>query len=541
MSMTPTTVRMVLVEGENADGVTVDHDVFAIPAGESAPAQVVAAILGTRESAVEGGHHLLSVGVTWRDHASAKELREALKSNGIDDVMLVSELHSAGALATAAGGAMGYENTGLMFLERDTATLSVVDNADGSIIKVERRELHTADAVAELGAMLRGLEDLKASPDGVFVVGAGVDVAAIKTELESSTSLAVVAPSEPELALARGAALASTQAPLFEATTSGMAFALADRTVAGSVVAAALAASTEPADGPALAYSAVDDADDAAFAAKLASEHDLDSGQLAEIAEALEVGEEAERKPFLLVGSTLATVFVVGIAALAISLAVTIRPTADERPAPTNQAIVPAEQLEKEPVVPAPETITAPEPAAQQAPAQQSAPHTVQANAPAPAPAAAPVQAPAPVVVEAPAAVEAPVVVPVQQPPAAVIETPAPAAPAPVTQAPAVVQPTPAPQRQQTYPAPQRQWEPSQNQQTTQYPQSNPMWPQQQYPSWPQQQYPSYPQQQYPSYPQQRQSESQYPSRKSDKSERRSSRDGILDIPFLPWPLGGDR
>lgn len=533
VSMTPTTVRMVLVEGENADGVTVDHDVFAIPAGESAPAQVVAAILGTRESAVEGGHHLLSVGVTWRDHASAKELREALKDHGIDDVMLVSELHSAGALATAAGGAMGYQRTGLMFLERDTATLSVVDNADGAIVKVERRELHIADAVAELGTMLRELEDLKSSPDGVFVVGAGVDVAAIKTELESATKLAVVAPGEPALALARGAALASTQAPLFEATTSGLAFALADGAAAGSVVAAALAAAAEPTDGPALAYSAVDDVDDDGFAAKLSGDHDLDSGQLAEIAEALEAGEAAERKPFLLVGSTLATVFVVGIAALAISLAVTIRPTADERPAPTNQAIVPAQPLEakKEPVTPAPETITAPEPVAQQAPAQQSAPHTVQANAPAPAAAVeAPAPVQAPVIVEAPAAVEAPVVVPVQQPPAAVIETPAPAAPAPVTQAPAVVQPTPAPQRQQTYPAPQSQWEPSQNQQVTPYPQapqSNPMWPQQQYPSYPQQQ-----------YPQQRQSESQYPSR---KSERRSSRDGILDIPFLPWPLGGNR
>ena len=28
--MTPTTVRMVLVEGEKADGVTVDHDVFDV-------------------------------------------------------------------------------------------------------------------------------------------------------------------------------------------------------------------------------------------------------------------------------------------------------------------------------------------------------------------------------------------------------------------------------------------------------------------------------------------------------------------------------
>ena len=63
--MTPTTVRMVLVEGEKADGVTVDHDVFDINAVEgsatsSAADQVVAAVLGTQESAAAGGHHLRS-------------------------------------------------------------------------------------------------------------------------------------------------------------------------------------------------------------------------------------------------------------------------------------------------------------------------------------------------------------------------------------------------------------------------------------------------------------------------------------------------
>jgi hypothetical protein len=56
VSMTPTTVRMVLVEGEKADGVTVDHDVFDITgiegsATSSAAEQVVAAVLGTQESA----------------------------------------------------------------------------------------------------------------------------------------------------------------------------------------------------------------------------------------------------------------------------------------------------------------------------------------------------------------------------------------------------------------------------------------------------------------------------------------------------------
>ena len=70
VSMTPTTVRMVLVEGEKADGVTVDHDIFDIYAADgsatsNAAEQVVAAVLGTKESAAASGHHLKSIGVTW--------------------------------------------------------------------------------------------------------------------------------------------------------------------------------------------------------------------------------------------------------------------------------------------------------------------------------------------------------------------------------------------------------------------------------------------------------------------------------------------
>ena len=69
VSMTPTTVRMVLVEGENADGAIIDHDVFDITAIEgsatsSAPDHVIAAVLGTQEGAIGGGHHLVSTGVT---------------------------------------------------------------------------------------------------------------------------------------------------------------------------------------------------------------------------------------------------------------------------------------------------------------------------------------------------------------------------------------------------------------------------------------------------------------------------------------------
>ena len=113
------------------DGATVDHDTFDVaPSDDSATpnasAQVVAAVLGTSESAREGGHQLKAIGVTWSDHAEAAELRDALAGHGVNDAILVSELHAAGALAQTAGRAVGYETTGLLFLDRDTATLSVV-------------------------------------------------------------------------------------------------------------------------------------------------------------------------------------------------------------------------------------------------------------------------------------------------------------------------------------------------------------------------------------------------------------------------------
>ena len=229
VSMTPTTVRMAIVEGEKADGVIVDHDVFDITAIDgsatsSASDQVIAAVLGTQEGAIAGGHHLVSTGVTWSDHAEAAVLREALVARGIDDVMLVSELHAAAALTQAVGRAVGYDKTALMFVERDTATLAVVETADGSVVKVLSQNLHSADAIAVLTEMVTSLEAEESLPQGMFVVGSGVDVTSVKSHLKNLLSVPVIAPEEPQLALARGAALASASAPRFDASTVGLAY-----------------------------------------------------------------------------------------------------------------------------------------------------------------------------------------------------------------------------------------------------------------------------------------------------------------------------
>ena len=399
VSMTPAKVRMVLVEGEKADGVTVDHDVFeiaSIDGSANVADQVVAAVLGTRESARAGGHHLKSIGVTWSDHAEASALRDGLAVAGIDDVMLVSEGHAAASLAQAVGQAVRYASTALLFVNRDAATLSVVRTDDGSVVKVLSRTLHSADAMAVLTEMADAVAAREAPPEGIFVVGSGVDISSVKAHLEHLVPVPVNAPEEAELALARGAALASASAPTFEASTVGLAYSKdPDGSTAGSVYAAPASADTQLA--PVAAAHPADDVVD-------------------EYAQTQARAVEGERKPFLLVGSALTSIFVVGVVALAISLAVSIRPTADQRPSPAEGVIVPSSQ------VPAP---------------------VQEALQPADPPVVKTIKPPVPVVQQAP--VQAPRTVYVERAPAPAFTAPAPAAPPPAVALPAVPPPVVAP------------------------------------------------------------------------------------------------
>ena len=425
VSMAPTAVRMVLVEGENADGVTVDEDGFEVNAAADAPTinaadQVVSAILGTQEGAVDSGYQLRSIGVTWTDPIEAAALRDALAARKVENVMLVSSFLAAAALAQVVGSSVGYAQTGLLFVEPDTATLAVVNSSDGSITDVRRQPLTPGrDAFADLTALLSGAESLDARPDGLFLVGSGdVDIAKLKPQLEAATGLIISAPEEPDTALARGAALASANAPLFSSSTAALAYAQDPGTGYLNPYAVAPGYFDVATDGKtgeqALAYSAVTDEDGDAYTA-LADEGEAETGLYTGVAEAQSDGG---RRPLFLVASAVAALFVVGAAALLVALAVNMRPTAATRPDPGHNA----------------------------KPAPASAPAPAPASVPAPAPAAPAPEAPAP---EAPA--PEPVVQAPAPAPAAPAPAPAPAAPAPAPEAPA---PAPVPEAPPPAPAP---------------------------------------------------------------------------------------
>lgn len=528
VSMTPTTVRMVLVEGEKADGVTVDNDTFDIETGEgsaTAADQVVAAILGTRESATEGGHRLVSTGVTWTDRAVAADLRDALKARKIDDVVLVSELHAAGALAQAVGQTVGYDRTALMLLDRDTATVAVVETASGAIVKVQTESLHAHDAVAELQGMIAGLEGLDQPPQGLFVLGSGVDVSAVKSQLSLGTTLPVHAPEEAELALARGAALASAASPRYEASTVGLGYARdPDGTTAGKAYPAG--ADTEM-SAAGLAEAGTQMAAAGYMAplgySEVLDELDGDLGYDAIPADPDFTVDEPERKPFLLVGSSLASIFVIGVVALVISLAVSIRPTVNQRPNPAESVIVPSSQtpaaVVPEAAVPAPSPPSVPDTIQEPVPVVQQAPRTVYVTpapqAPAPAPAA---PAPAP---EAPAPVpEAPAPAPI----APVI--PPPIIAPPVIVLPPLLPPFLRPPRAPHYPSyPSSPSYPSYPSSPPSQPSSPPSQPSE--PTQPSQ--PSSPSQ--PSYPTQNPSQPSYPSSPSSPV--------VTEAPSAPSAAGG--
>ncbi|ORW34861.1 hypothetical protein AWC17_23125, partial [Mycobacterium nebraskense] len=369
VSMAPETVRLVVIEGHNADGVTVEQDEFDVGAAGGDPVavgavdEVLAAIGGTREGALAGGHQLVSTGVTWTDPAGAGLLRDAMARRGMGSVMLVSPLLAAAALAQTVGSALDYEYIAMLFVEPETATLAVVDVTDGSIVDLHRQQLanpRQGPLAAELATMVAGLNTRGTRADGVFLVGCGTDIVAVKPALEAATPLEVTAPEEPEMALARGAALASANAPLFASSTAALAYALDPGT--GEVSPRALGPTHLDvwgnADADALAYSAVADEDDV---------------------------NPRGRRPMFLAGSALAGIAAVVAGVVLFSLA-SDRPGSNAPQNPRVSVATPAKQVpaqapsappEAQPPAPAsppPTAVAAPQPAPPAA--EQPAPQT---------------------------------------------------------------------------------------------------------------------------------------------------------------------
>jgi hypothetical protein len=226
LSMTPTTVGLVLVEGHEADGATMDKDEFAVHerglvSAVNTSEKAAAAVMRTEAIAAARGHRLHSIGVTWSEDADteASLLLESLSESGFDNVVAVRLPEATEALARGIAAVIGYEITAVCVIEPDAVVVMVVDTGDGGVQTAVNHAVTTDEDLARwLSAIFAQAEW---QPEALVLVGSGSDLEAITPHLEDVLAVPVFVPAEAQLALARGAAIASTHGPEYFVDQSG--------------------------------------------------------------------------------------------------------------------------------------------------------------------------------------------------------------------------------------------------------------------------------------------------------------------------------
>lgn len=220
LSMTPTTVGLVLVEGQEADGATMDKDEFAVHdrglvSAVNTSEKAAAAVMRTEAIAAARGHRLHSIGVTWSEDADteASLLLESLSESGFHNVVAVRLPEATEALARGIASVIGYEITAVCVIEPDAVVVLVVDTRDGAVQTAVNHAVTTDEDLARWLSSIFAQAEWQ--PEALVLVGSGSDLDAITPHLEDVLAVPVFVPAEAQLALARGAAIASTHGPEF--------------------------------------------------------------------------------------------------------------------------------------------------------------------------------------------------------------------------------------------------------------------------------------------------------------------------------------
>ncbi|BBZ62999.1 DUF7159 family protein [Mycolicibacterium monacense] len=208
VSVTSTALRFVLVEGATGDGATVDSGTLAMPVSGDSLDALVGAVSGEGPYAAAPGQRPLAVGVTWTESVTeqAAGLMTALTARGVRNVVALSPAESAAALAAGLGDLAAQTDVAVCVAEPDVALVAVVTADTVHVDQIDR---------AGAGALARQVRETADStavyPEAVYVLGSADDVDAVVAELAGLVTAPVLSAAEADLALARGAALASAQ------------------------------------------------------------------------------------------------------------------------------------------------------------------------------------------------------------------------------------------------------------------------------------------------------------------------------------------
>jgi hypothetical protein len=153
--------------------------------------------------------------VTWSDDADAEAslLLKSLTDSGFGNVVPVRLPEATEALARGIAEVIGFHTTAVCVVEPETVIVLIVHTRDGS---VQTAINHAIDSDKRLIRWLSAVfTRADWQPEALVVVGSAGDLDVIMPALEDALSVPVFAPAEAQLALARGAALASAQATEF--------------------------------------------------------------------------------------------------------------------------------------------------------------------------------------------------------------------------------------------------------------------------------------------------------------------------------------
>lgn len=285
--------------------------------GESLDA-LVSTLVSTDRALTESGHRVVATRVCG---ANAEQTTALVNSLVDADMSEVTAVHPADAVTAAVRSLAAGQTVASLSAEGDTAALTIVDSETDTSSLIAVEPISDADQASAYRTLLERFSEEPGGATSVIVLGAPA-AAQWASEMSQSSTVPLTFPDQPEFVMARGAALAGLvkrQAAAIPALDDA-------ETVLGPQVpqlAYSEVADTGGFDGAELGY--VDDAD-VPMQTPMRPLSAIDPDEVDDT-----VAGAGPRPKMLLVGSTVAAVVVVGFAALAVSVAINIRPTATQQ------------------------------------------------------------------------------------------------------------------------------------------------------------------------------------------------------------------
>lgn len=215
LSVTPTSVGLVLVGGQDVDGITLDGDGFEVRRPSTAlqtSERAAAAVLRSEAFAADQGRRVHSIGVTWSDGSAteASLLLKSLRHSGFDNIIPVRLSEATDALARRIALLMGYQTTAVCVIEPEQLIALIATDEGAVQTAVNHSVVTEEDLVGWLSSVFAKADW---EPEALVLVGSADDLDGLIPILEEALAVPVLSPDEAQLALARGAALACGQQP----------------------------------------------------------------------------------------------------------------------------------------------------------------------------------------------------------------------------------------------------------------------------------------------------------------------------------------